>query len=61
MYKVLINWKGEIHNLYTNSPNSNKALHNCINQLANILNISVSSVRNYVTDKDKYTIYKLKK
>ena len=61
-FKVIINWKGEIYNLYTRAPNTNKALHNGINQLAKILNLTMSSVRNYVTDgKNKYTIWELKK
>jgi len=58
LYQVTINWKGEIHRLFSCSSTKHKALHNCIRQLAIGLGLSVSYVRNYVLEdgKDRYTI-----
>ena len=58
LYQVTINWKGEIHHLYSQASTKHKALHNCIRQLAIGLGISNSYVRNYILEdgKDRYTI-----
>jgi len=57
-YKVTINWKGEIHQLYTHSSTELSALHNCIGQLAKKLDLTPSYVRNYVLEdrKDRYYV-----
>uniref|UniRef100_A0A6M3KX85 Uncharacterized protein n=1 Tax=viral metagenome TaxID=1070528 RepID=A0A6M3KX85_9ZZZZ len=49
-YKVLINWSGEVHKLYTHSNCEGKALLNAIRQLAKRLGREVKGVRDYVMD-----------
>ena len=49
-YKILINWSGEVHKLYTHSTCERRALLNAIRQLAKKLGREVKGVRDYVMD-----------
>jgi len=49
-HKVLINWYGEVHKLYTHSKSEDGALLNAIRQLAKRLGREVKGVRDYVMD-----------
>ena len=57
LYKVTLNWYGEVHTLYTSSTTDLKALNNAISQLAKRLKVSRWRVKMYyIGGKDNYKI-----
>ncbi len=52
-FKVLINWQGEVITFYTHARDKDKALKNCIRQLAKKVGYSIELVRKYVMDENK--------
>ena len=57
LYKVIINWKGELHTFYSHAKNPRKALMNSIRRLADHLNILPLKIRSHILDgKDRYSV-----
>lgn len=50
LFKGMFNWYGEVHTLYTQAYNKDRALNNFTVQLAKTLKVSRGSVYFYFTD-----------
>jgi hypothetical protein len=57
LYKVTLNWHGEVHVLFTHSPKEASALRNAVRKLARYLTVDYSYVRRlYLGDKDNFKV-----
>ena len=60
-YRITINWKGEIHKLYTTCDGKDKALSNAISRLARLLGVNRRVINNYINEgKDRWKINSFK-
>ena len=60
LYKVTLNWKKEIHVIYTHARNEITALNNACHQLFKKLNLNYSYYRQEFLDKNNFKIEKEK-
>ena len=62
LYKVTLNWSGELLTFYTHSKNEKGALNNGITQLANKLKVNRTICNmKFLGQKDNYKIEKIEK
>lgn len=56
LYKVTLNWHGEIHEFYTHATSETKALRQACGRLSNRVGRLYKHVRPKFSDKDNYNI-----
>jgi len=49
-FKIVINWKGEVHEFYRHATSASQALHHAVRELARKVGYSTKFVRDYVMD-----------